>query len=84
MDLTGKRVLITAAAQGIGQASVEAYLNAGAEVFAVDINGAALDSLQGVHKHVLDVTDHAAIERLAAHHRHPASGCRSASSSASA
>ena len=66
MDLTGKRVLITAAAQGIGQASVQAYLKAGAEVFAVDINGAALDHLQGVHKRVIDVTDHAAIERLAA------------------
>jgi len=66
MDLNGKRVLITAAAQGIGKASVEAFVAAGAEVFAVDINAAALDQLSGVHKRVLDVTDNAAIERLAA------------------
>ena len=65
MDLSGKRVLITAAAQGIGQASVQAYLAAGAEVFAADINAAALDALQGAHTHLLDVTDAAAIERLA-------------------
>ena len=65
MDLSGKRVLITAAAQGIGQASVQAYLAAGAEVFAADINAGALDALEGAHKHVLDVTDAAAIERLA-------------------
>lgn len=67
MDLTGKRVLITAAAQGIGRASVEAFLEAGAEVFAIDINRAALDPLEGAHKHVLDVTDTAAIQRLAEH-----------------
>ena len=65
MDLSGKRVLITAAAQGIGHASVQAYLAAGAEVFAADINAGALDALTGVHKIVLDVTDAAAIERLA-------------------
>lgn len=65
MDLSGKRVLITAAAQGIGQATVQAYLAAGAEVFAADINAGALDALEGAHKHVLDVTDAAAIERLA-------------------
>ena len=65
MDLSGKRVLITAAAQGIGHASVQAYLAAGAEVFAADINAGALDALAGVHKIVLDVTDATAIERLA-------------------
>ena len=65
MDLSGKRVLITAAAQGIGHASVQAYLAAGAEVFAADINAGALEALAGAHKIVLDVTDAAAIERLA-------------------
>ena len=65
MDLSGKRVLITAAAQGIGQATVQAYLAAGAEVFAADINAAALDTLDGAHKHLLNVTDAAAIARLA-------------------
>ena len=65
MDLSGKRVLITAAAQGIGLASVKAYLAAGAEVFAADINAAALDTIEGAQPHLLDVTDAAAIERLA-------------------
>ena len=65
MDLSGKRVLITAAAQGIGQATVQAYLAAGAEVFAADINAGALDTLEGAHKHLLNVTDAAAIARLA-------------------
>ncbi|VVO34162.1 SDR family oxidoreductase [Pseudomonas fluorescens] len=65
MDLSGKRVLITAGAQGIGLASVQAYLAAGAEVFAVDINAGALEALEGAHPHILDVTDASAIERLA-------------------
>ncbi|NWD26271.1 SDR family oxidoreductase [Pseudomonas yamanorum] len=66
MDLTGKRVLITAAAQGIGRASVEAYLAAGAEVIAADINQQALADLPGAQTVVLDVTDASAIQRLAA------------------
>ncbi|QJI28408.1 SDR family oxidoreductase [Pseudomonas sp. ADAK18] len=66
MDLTGKRVLITAAAQGIGRASVEAYLEAGAEVIAADINQQALADLPGAQTVVLDVTDAAAAQRLAA------------------
>lgn len=65
MDLSGKRVLITAAAQGIGLASTQAYLAAGAQVFAADINAHALKALQGAHTHLLDVTDSGAIERLA-------------------
>ncbi|MBK5438518.1 SDR family oxidoreductase [Pseudomonas sp. TH32] len=65
MDLTGKRVLITAAAQGIGRASVEAYLAAGAEVIAADINQQALADLPGAQTVLLDVTDASAIQRLA-------------------
>lgn len=66
MDLTGKRVLITAAAQGIGRASVEAYLAAGADVIAADINQQALADLSGAQTVLLDVTDASAIQRLAA------------------
>ncbi|UVH52802.1 SDR family oxidoreductase [Pseudomonas sp. CBSPBW29] len=66
MDLTGKRVLITAAAQGIGRASAEAYLAAGAEVIAADINQQALADLSGAQTVLLDVTDASAIQRLAA------------------
>ena len=47
-DLTGKIVLITAAAQGIGRASVEAFVRAGAKVVATDINQAKLAELQGM------------------------------------
>lgn len=45
MDLTGQRVLITAAAQGIGRASALAFIRAGCEVIATDINEAGLEGL---------------------------------------
>lgn len=57
-DLTGKIVLITAAAQGIGRASVDAFVKAGARVIATDINQgklAELDGLPGVTTRALDV-----------------------------
>jgi 2-keto-3-deoxy-L-fuconate dehydrogenase len=47
-DLTGKITLITAAAQGIGRASVEAFARAGAKVIATDINAAKLAELNGM------------------------------------
>jgi 2-keto-3-deoxy-L-fuconate dehydrogenase len=46
-DLNGKIVLITAAAQGIGRASVEAFVKAGARVIATDINAEKLAELDG-------------------------------------
>lgn len=57
-DLTGKITLITAAAQGIGRASVEAFSRAGAKVIATDINAEKLKELDGlpnVTTRVLDV-----------------------------
>ena len=57
-DLTGKITLITAAAQGIGRASVEAFVKAGARVIATDINEgklAELDGMPGVTTRVLNV-----------------------------
>ncbi len=57
-DLTNKIVLITAAAQGIGRASVEAFVRAGAKVIATDINAeklAELDGMAGVTTRVLNV-----------------------------
>jgi 2-keto-3-deoxy-L-fuconate dehydrogenase len=66
--LAGKSALITAAAQGIGRAAALAYAAEGARVFATDINEAALKSLAatpGIATRVLDVTDAAAIERVA-------------------
>lgn len=64
--LAGKTVLITAAAQGIGRASVELFAREGARVIATDINKEALAQLQGVETHVLDVTDRAGIDALVA------------------
>ena len=44
--LIGKRVLVTAAGQGIGRASVVALAAEGARVIATDINEEALQSLK--------------------------------------
>jgi len=57
-DLNGKITLITAAAQGIGRASVEAFVRAGAKVIATDINAgklAELDGMANVTTRVLNV-----------------------------
>lgn len=64
--LAGKRALITAAAQGIGRASAEAFLREGATVIATDVNATALTTLAGADTRVLDVTDGAAITALVA------------------
>jgi len=67
MNLAGKTVLITAAAQGIGRASVEAFSRAGARVWATDINEpalAAVRELPGVAARRLDVLDESAVRDL--------------------
>ena len=66
--LEDKRVLITAAAQGIGRASAVAMAREGARVLATDVNATLLVQLEaeeGVTTEALDVTDGAAIARLA-------------------
>ena len=68
MSLTGKTVLITAAAQGIGRASAEAFAAAGARVVATDVNAARLadlDGRAGVETARLDVLDAGAVAALA-------------------
>jgi 2-keto-3-deoxy-L-fuconate dehydrogenase len=65
MRLTGKRALVTAAGQGIGRASAEAFLREGAEVIATDLNSDLLRDLQGVTASKLDVTDPAMIAAFA-------------------
>lgn len=65
-DLSGKRAILTGAGQGIGRASAEAFVSAGADVLAVDLNGDALSSLTSCRTRVLDVTDTAAMATLAA------------------
>ncbi|XP_063858491.1 dehydrogenase/reductase SDR family member 6-like isoform X3 [Scylla paramamosain] len=66
--LSGKRCLVTAAAQGIGRATVEAFLREGAAlVVAVDINVEKLNELPSdrVVRRVLDVRDGEGIKALA-------------------
>lgn len=45
LELDGARVIVTAGAQGIGRAIVEAYLSEGARVATCDIDGTALETL---------------------------------------
>jgi 2-keto-3-deoxy-L-fuconate dehydrogenase len=54
--LAGKTALITAAAQGIGRATAEAFAREGAQVIATDINEAGLSESQNVQTLKLDVT----------------------------
>ena len=66
--LEGKRALVTAAAQGIGRATALAMARAGAKVLATDVNTTLLVELEaeaGVITNALDVTDPAAVIRLA-------------------
>jgi len=60
--LLGKRAVITAAGQGIGRATAEAFLREGANLIATDINQELLDSLSGCKTRQLDVTDSSAVQ----------------------
>ncbi len=67
--LTGKAALVTAAGQGIGRATAEAFAREGARVIATDIHAAALAELArlpGITARHLDVTDATAVQALAA------------------
>ena len=69
MRLQGKTALITAAGQGIGQATALAMAAEGASVWATDIKAELLASYQGVaniQTELLDVLDKAAIAALVA------------------
>ncbi|MGH8464615.1 MAG: SDR family oxidoreductase [Pseudomonas sp.] len=64
MNVKHKRVLVTAAGQGIGLASARAFAQAGAEVIATDIRIDGLADLQGIEARELDVTSAQAIDAL--------------------
>ena len=64
MNLANKRVLVTAAANGIGRASVLALRDAGANVIATDLNIDALQDIPGIQALQLDVTQTSAIEAI--------------------
>ena len=67
--LEGKRAVVTAAGQGIGRASALLFHHEGAEVWALDINSAALETLpgesRGIGTAVVDVTDPVAVAAIA-------------------
>jgi NAD(P)-dependent dehydrogenase (short-subunit alcohol dehydrogenase family) len=69
MRLRGKRAVVTAAAQGIGEATARAFAAEGAEVWATDINEAKLKAafagIADVHPERLDVLDQKAINDFA-------------------
>lgn len=65
MNLDGKRVLITAAGQGIGLATARYFAQQGAEVLASDIHINGLQGIPGVTAYTLDVTDRQAINTAA-------------------
>jgi 2-keto-3-deoxy-L-fuconate dehydrogenase len=67
MRLQGKVAVATAAAQGIGRATAEAFAREGATVFALDINEVKLAELKGerLRGRRLDVLDAAAISAFA-------------------
>ncbi|MGE7204066.1 SDR family oxidoreductase [Sphingomonas sp. NPDC019816] len=62
--LQGKRALVTGAAQGIGRATAELFVCEGAQVFAVDVNGDALATLDGCEPLIVDLLDGAAVSQL--------------------
>lgn len=66
--LEGKRAFLTAAGQGIGRATAEAFAREGAEVIATDVDAAKLDGLQAagaVRLEGLNVMDSDAVNKLA-------------------
>jgi 2-keto-3-deoxy-L-fuconate dehydrogenase len=69
--LAGKRVLVTAAAQGIGRAVATSFAREGADVLATDVNThllQELETVEGIRTERLDVLSADAIRECAAQH----------------
>ena len=69
MRLSGKVALVTAAGQGIGNASARALAAEGAQVWATDVNAQLLESLAGVPNistRMLNVLDKDAVQKTVA------------------
>jgi 2-keto-3-deoxy-L-fuconate dehydrogenase len=72
MRLSKKTAFVTAAGQGIGRATAEAFAREGAQVIAADINASALADLAkatGCTTIELDVTNPQAVAGAAERHR---------------
>ena len=68
LDFTGRRVLVTGAANGFGAAMADAFHAAGAALVLADVEAGPLAELAGrlgAEHHVYDQADPAAIDRLA-------------------
>jgi NAD(P)-dependent dehydrogenase (short-subunit alcohol dehydrogenase family) len=65
MRLKGKVCVVTAAGQGIGAATAQAFAREGATVWATDVDQGKLTALTGVTPRKLDVLDRTAIDGLA-------------------
>src|SRR5262245_64656313 len=66
--LAARGACLTAAAQGMGRAAALAFTREGAKVWATDMNASVLSDLegkQGIQTRVLDVTDEAAVAKVA-------------------
>ncbi len=70
IDLSGQTAAITGAAQGIGRAIAEAFIEAGCEVLAIDIDADALATFQQTAPDMIqtasaDIGDYAALQKIA-------------------
>src|SRR5258706_13492221 len=67
-DFSGRRVLVTAGASGIGQGTANQFLAAGARVFVCDIDAKALEAYQAEQPSAVtrlsDVGHEAQLEKL--------------------
>lgn len=68
VDFTGKTVLVTGGAGGVGSVCVKEFLEAGAEVAAADLSGEALDALgvsgqERLRTYVMDISEISSIKR---------------------
>ena len=68
MRLNNKKIIVTAAAQGIGKASAIAFANEGASVIATDINSEILENIKTDNKNIktkkLDCTNKQEVENF--------------------
>lgn len=67
VNMTGRRVLITGAASGIGKAMASRFRDAGASLILIDRNSAGLEKVAaalGATAHTLDLGDRSAISRF--------------------